>query len=163
MYSWLRFDVYSQVRQPYSRELAYLSPQIAVCSPSPVSSGSWIIFERSEVREWIHFFKVILSVLFHSWGISKTHKRHVVFTVCCCCCLVTKQRPTLCDPMDCSTPGFPALHSLPKLVQTHVHWVGDAIQPSHPLSSPSPPASNPSWHQSLFQRAGSSHQATKLL
>ena len=48
--------------------------------------------------------------------------------------------PTLCNPMDCSEPGFAIFHHLPELAQTHVHWVGDAIQPSHPLSSPSPPA-----------------------
>ena len=59
--------------------------------------------------------------------------------------------PTLCNPMNCSTPGLPVHHQLPELTQTHVHWVGDAIQPSHPLSSPSPPAPNPSQHQSLFQ------------
>ena len=58
---------------------------------------------------------------------------------------------TLCDPMDCSTPGFPAHHLLPELAQTHVHWVGGAIQPSHPLSSPLPPAFNVSQHQGLFQ------------
>jgi len=57
----------------------------------------------------------------------------------------------LCDPMDCSTPGFPVHHQLPKLAQTHVHWVSDAIQPSHPLSSPSPPALNLSQLQGLFQ------------
>ena len=54
-------------------------------------------------------------------------------------------------PMDCSTPGFPVHHQLPEFTQTHVHQVSDAIQPSHPLSSPSPPAPNPSQHQSLFQ------------
>ena len=58
---------------------------------------------------------------------------------------------TLCNPMDCSTPGFPVPHQLPQLVQTHVHQVGDAIQPSHPLSSPSPPTFNLFQHQSLFQ------------
>ena len=58
---------------------------------------------------------------------------------------------TLCDCMDCSTPGLPVHHQLLEFVQTHVHLVGDAIQPSHPLSSPSPPAPNPSQHQSLFQ------------
>ena len=51
----------------------------------------------------------------------------------CCCCSITQSCPTLCDPMDCRTPGFPVLHHLPELDQTHVHWVGDAIQPSHPL------------------------------
>ena len=59
--------------------------------------------------------------------------------------------PTLCDPMICSMPGLPVHHQLPKFTQTHVHQVGDAIQPSHPPSSPSPPAPNPSQHQSLFQ------------
>ena len=58
---------------------------------------------------------------------------------------------TLCNPMYCSTPGFSVHHQLPKLAQTHVHRVGDAIQPSHPLSSPSPPAPHPSQHQGLFQ------------
>ena len=59
--------------------------------------------------------------------------------------------PTLCDPMNCSTPGLPVHHQFPEFTQTHVHRVGDAIQPSHPLSSPFPPAPNPSQHQSLFQ------------
>ena len=58
---------------------------------------------------------------------------------------------TLCDPMNRSTPGFPVHHQLPEFIQSHVHRVGDAIQPSHPLSSPSPPAPNPSQHQGLFQ------------
>ena len=57
--------------------------------------------------------------------------------------------PTLCDPMDCSTPGFPVHHQLPEFAQTHVHRISDAIQPSHPLSSPSPPAFNLSQHQGL--------------
>ena len=61
---------------------------------------------------------------------------HEVF----CCCSVTKSCPTLPDPMDCSTPGFPVPHYLLEFAQVHVHWIGDAIQPSHPLSSPSPPA-----------------------
>ena len=64
---------------------------------------------------------------------------------------VAQAGPTRCDPMDCSTPGLPAHHQLPELAQTHIHRVRDAIQPSHPLSSPSPTAPNPSQHQSLFQ------------
>ena len=68
-----------------------------------------------------------------------------------CCCLVSQSCLTLCDPTNCSTPVFPALHHLPELAQTHVHQVGEAIQPSHPLSSPSPPALNLSQHQGLFQ------------
>ena len=69
--------------------------------------------------------------------------------------------PTLCDPMNCSTPGFPVHHQLPEFTQTHVHPVGDAIKPSHPRSSPSPPAPNPSQHQSLFQWVSSSHELPK--
>ena len=64
---------------------------------------------------------------------------------------VTQSYPTLCDPMNCSMPGLPVHHHLPEFTQTHVHRVRDAIHPSHPLSSPSPPAPNPSQHQSLFQ------------
>ena len=69
----------------------------------------------------------------------------------------------LCDPMDCSTQGFPVRHQLPELIQTYVHPVGDAIQPSHPLSSPSPPTFNPSQHQVLFKWVSSSHQVAKIL
>ena len=75
-----------------------------------------------------------------------------------CFCSVA-QCPTLCDPMDSSTPGFPVLHHLPELAQTHVHWVGDTIQPSHPLPSPFPPAVNLTQHQGLFQWVCSLHQA----
>ena len=70
---------------------------------------------------------------------------------------------TLCNPMDCSTTGFPVHCQLPELTQTHVHWVSDASQPSHPLSSPSPPAFNLSQHQGLFQWLNSSHQVAKVL
>jgi len=64
---------------------------------------------------------------------------------------VAQSCPTLCHPMNCSTPGLPVHHQLPESTQTHVHRVSDAIQPTHPLSSPSPPAPNPSQHQGLFQ------------
>ena len=76
---------------------------------------------------------------------------------------VAQSCPTLCDPMNHSTPGLPVHHQLPKFTQTHIHRVGDAIQPSHPLSSPSPPAPNPSQHQSLFQWVNSSHELAKEL
>ena len=71
--------------------------------------------------------------------------------------------PTLCDPVDCSTPGFPVHHQLLKPTQTRVHWVGNAIQPSCTLLSPSPPAFNLSQHQGLFQWISSSHQVAKVL
>ena len=71
---------------------------------------------------------------------------------------VTQSCLTLCDPMNRSMPGLPVYHQLPEFTQIHAHWVGDAIQPSHPLSSPSPPAPNPSQHQGLFQWVSSSHE-----
>ena len=77
--------------------------------------------------------------------------------------LVAQSCLTLCDPMNHSTPGLPVHHQLPEFTQTHVHRVGDAIQPSHPLSSPSPPALNLSQGQGLFQRVSSSHQVAKVL
>ena len=77
--------------------------------------------------------------------------------------LVAQWCPILWDPMDCSMPGLPVHHQLPKLHQTHIHRVGDAIQPFHPLSSPSPAAFYLSQHQGLFQWVGSSHQVAKVL
>ena len=70
---------------------------------------------------------------------------------------------TLCDLMNRNTPGLPVHHQLLEFTQTHVHRVGDTIQPSHPLSFPSPPAPNPSQHQSLFQRVNSLHEVAKVL
>ena len=70
---------------------------------------------------------------------------------------------TVCDPMDCSTPGLPVHHQIPELAQTQVRWVSDAIQPSHPLSSPSLPAFSLSQHQGLFQWVSSSHQEAKSI
>ena len=76
---------------------------------------------------------------------------------------VTQSCPTLWDPMNCSTPGLPVHHQLLEFTQTHVHWVSDLIQPSHPLLSPSPPAFNLSQHQGLFQGVNSLHQVAKGL
>ena len=80
-----------------------------------------------------------------------------------CCCSVSKSCLTLCNPVDCSTPGFPVLHYLLEFAQTHVLWVSDAIQPSHPLLPPSPPALDLSQHQGLFQLVSSSHQVARGL
>ena len=76
---------------------------------------------------------------------------------------VTQSCPTLWDPMNRSTPGLPVQHQFLEFTHTHVHRVSDAIQPSHPLSSPSPLAPNPSQHQSLFQWVNSSHEVAKVL
>ena len=79
------------------------------------------------------------------------------------CCSVAQSCPTLCDPADCSTPGFPVLHQLPEFAQIHVLGVDSAIQSSHPRSQPSPPALNLFQHQSLFQWVNSSHQVADIL
>ena len=76
---------------------------------------------------------------------------------------VAQSCPTLSDLMNHSTPGLPVHYQLPEFTQTHVHQAGDTIQPSHPLSSPSPPAPNPSQHQSLFQWTNILHQVAKVL
>ena len=76
----------------------------------------------------------------------------------CCCCSITKSNPSFCDPMNCSTPGSPILHYLPEFTQIHVHWVSDAIKPSHPLLPPSPLALNLSLH-----RGSALHQEAKVL
>ena len=103
---------------------------------------------------------IILSYFLTFWLKKKIHwtERGIIqFSSVTQLCL------TLCDPMDCSMPGFPVLHYLLELAQTQVHWVGGAIQPSHPLLSPSPPASNVSQHQGLFLWVSSSYQVAKVL
>ena len=95
--------------------------------------------------------------LYHTHSICPTSFILSVMSVQSQLCL------TLCNPMDCSTPGLPVHHQLLKFTQTHVHWVGDAIQPSHLLSSTSPPAFNLSQHQGLFRWVSSSHQMAKVL
>ena len=110
--------------------------------------------------------KKLLQVV-TSWD-SFTHKKtnityNLFNTVSVQFSSVTQSCLILCDPMNPSMPGLPVHHQLPEFTQTHVHWVGDAIQPSHPLSSPSPPAPNPSQHQSLFQWINSLHEVAKVL
>ena len=100
-----------------------------------------------------------MNKLLYSWieRINILNKTSVQFSS------VAQSCPTLCDPMNHSTPGLSVHHQLLELAQTHVHEVTDAIQPSHPLASPSPPALNLSQHQSLSQRVNSSHQVVKAL
>ena len=110
---------------------------------------------------WPFFFPTVIPV-HHPllpFDLKKAHDTHpsVQFSSVAQSCL------TLCDPMNCSTPGLPVHHQLLEFTQTHVHGFGDAIQPSHPLSSPSPPAPNPSQHQGLFQWVNPSHEVTKVL
>ena len=104
-------------------------------------------WHRPKVQRWKSKFWGFFRKM---WRCTRIHKY--------CCCLVPQSCLTLWDPMNCSMPGFPVLHYLPEFVQTHVHWVGDAIQSSHPLSSPSSLAHNLSQYQSLFQWVSSLHQ-----
>ena len=98
-----------------------------------------------------------------SWEVLRLSRRHGLWSPNqASCCSVAKSYPTLCVPMDCSTPGFSVLHCLLEFAPTHVHWVSDAIQPSHPQLSP-PPALNLSQHQGLFLWVSSSHQVAKVL
>ena len=102
-------------------------------------------------------YRICLFFLMDSeWVILAASKQWSVSSVAQLC-------PTLCDRMNHSTPVLPVHQQLLESTQTHVHWVGDAIQSSHPLSSPSPPALNLSQHQGLFQRVSSLHQVAKVL
>ena len=92
---------------------------------------------------------------YYFWNKTRLEIRSVQFS----CSVVS----TFCNPMNHSTPGFPVHHQLPEFTQTHVHWVGDAIQPYHPRRSPCPPAPNPFQHQGLFQWVNSSHEVAKVL
>ena len=91
------------------------------------------------------------TIFFSPLPVSLDNSSHLFYEFQFQFSLVAQSCPTLYDPMNRSTPGLPVRHQLPEFTQTHVHRVSDAIQPSYPLSSPSPPAPNPSQHQSLFQ------------
>ena len=111
---------------------------------------------------WISHVYVKLAIVYST---SQKFLCSLTFSVYILCFVVVQSlsRVWLCDPKGCSTPGSSVLHHLPEFAQTHIYWVGDAIQPSHPLSSPSPPALSFSQHQGLFQWAGSLHLVAKVL
>ena len=100
----------------------------------------WVCYEdNADFKKWVG--SVYFSILRKNLRVCQSVSQSV--------CSVAQSCPTLCNPMNRSTPGLPVHHQLPEFTQTHIHWVSDAIQPSHPLSSPSPPAPNPSQYQSL--------------
>ena len=105
---------------------------------------------------FVHFC-LFCTIAYPLLGITEQLSTHTISSSVVQSCLI------LFDPMNHSIPGLPVHHQLPESTQTHVHWVSDAIQPSHPLSSPSPPAPNPSQHQGLFKWVSSSHQVAKVL
>ena len=136
-------------------------PGPGIKSVSPAWAGQFLTTEPPR-GAWLFIYFICSSQ-------SQSPKR-LAFEISCfslsvlscmkdCCCSVDQLCPAFFDPMDCSMPGFPVLHHLLEVAQTHVHWVSDAIQPSHPLSSPSPPAFSLSQHQHLFQWVSSLHQS----
>ena len=161
------------------RTLSRFSRVRLFCNPMDCSPSSSSVHGISQVRilEWV----AISSSKWSSWPRYQTW----VFSISCIrrqvllplappakpvsrgqlvqFSSVAQSYPTLCDPMDCSTPGLPVHHQLPEFTQTHIHRVSDAIQPSHPLLSPSPPAFNLSQHQGLFQWVSSLNQVAKVL
>ena len=105
----------------------------------------------------------ILQELGESKDISDEEElREFIASNCVLVVVQTLSCVWICDPIECSTPVFPVLYYLSEFAQTHVHWVSDAIQPSHPLSSPSPPDLSLSQHQGLFQWVSCSHQVAKV-
>ena len=119
----------------------------------------WVAIPFSRASSWPRdqiWISGITGRFFTVWAPREAKEIYQIRSVAQSC-------PTLCDPMNRSTPGLPVHHQLLEFTQTHVHQVSDAIQPSHPLSFPSPPAPNPSQHQSLFQWVNSSHEVAKVL
>ena len=117
----------------------FLQARIMEWVAFPFSRGS------SQPRNWTRV-SCIAGRFFINWAMSEAFLNHLIYfclinikTYSLSIIVLTLSRLALCDPMDCSMPGFPVLHYLPKFAQTQVHWVRDAIQPSHPLSPPSPP------------------------
>ena len=121
---------------------------------TPSSSVLYYLPEFAQIHvHWVNYQTISSSVIPFSSSLQSSHQLSSGTQSCL----------TLCDPMNCSMPGLPVHHQLPESTQTHVHWVDDAIQTSHPLSSPSPPDLNLSQHQGLFQWINSLHQVAKVL
>ena len=127
--------------------LDILTNMILIISSAKLLKQTTDLEQLSNDRYWFIWESKDVDCVYGPWGTSSD----------------AQSCPNLCDPMDWSTPGLPVHHQLPEFTQTHVHWVSDAIQPSHPLSSPSLPAFNLSQHQDLFRWVGSSHQVAKVL
>ena len=135
---------------------------MSVCATilDPLSVGYHFLFFLSFS---ISFSSIFQFINFLPPWLFKVHLKYTKYIWLFCCCSVAQLFPTLCDPMDYSTPGFPVFHQFLEFAQTQVHWVGDAIQSSCPLLPASPPALNLSQHQGLFQWVGSSYQVAKVL
>ena len=170
IYYHLKYSLYSKVRL------------IVQSTVDPWISQGWVPTRYSKIRVWLWGWPLLSAapwtqpavghVRFHiPWRKSArkwcTQPTPAVLKALLCISpqlsSVAHLCLTLCDPVDCSTSGFPVHHQSQELAQTHVHQVGDAIQPSHPLSSPPPPTFSLSQHWGLFQGVSSSHQVAKVL
>ena len=133
-----------------------------VTSPRSVYSDLLCLFWRNPGSP--HGYQMVISpsqLQSHPlWEKSSNSRSRAPYPIACS---IAKLCPTFCDPIDCSTPDFPVFHYLLEIAHIHVHWVSDAIQPSHPLSSLFPPAFNLPQHQGLFQWIGSLHQVAEVL
>ena len=126
-----------------------------------IHAGKDWVYEITVNNFMYHTLRALNSPACHQDSLSRANTKSICFFICSCS--GAQLCPTLCNPMDCSMPSFPVHHQILGRSQAHVHWVGDAIQPSHPLLSPSPPAFNLSQHQGLFKSVSSLHLVAKLL
>ena len=124
---------------------------------------NWVTYTHTYTEYWVEFLVLYSRSLLIIYFIYSSVYMFSSVQFWTLCDRLNSLCPTLCDPMNRSTPGLPVHHQLPEFTQTHIHRVSDAIRPSHPLSSPSPPAPNPSQHQSLFQWVNTSHEVAKVL
>ena len=119
---------------------------------------AWLVF-----MDWVISYTLEWEGYSNYFGEVRIFRNLATAYSFCCCCSFAQSCLNLCDPMDCSTPGFSVLHHLLELAQAHVHWVGNAIQPSRPLSYLSPPAFYLPQHQGLFQAVNFLHHMAKVL
>ena len=159
-YGWLVFhcifyftiELKEQINTVNSHFLLMATESYKISALNKLILNSWISNLKKK-----NFFSDSIFVLQNRKWASEVFSDMAQFS------LAAQSCPTLCAPMDCSTPGLPVHHQLPEFTQTHVHRISDAIQSSHPLSSPSPPDFNLSQHQGLFQWVSSLHQVAKVL
>ena len=154
-------------RRPHPKESLCA---LYVCPTLQGDIGFMFVFDKwgegrkGPIPVWL-FWSLLLPFLGFSstWGTGLWSWSLLLLLLVILSSVVAQSCLTLFDPMNYSTPGLPVHHQLPEFTQIHVHQVGDAIQPSHPPSSPSPPAPSPSQHQGLFQWVNSSHEVAKVL
>ena len=168
---------------------SYLNLNLSLSPPSSISPKNSehlrekiCIFPNLTIKSMIYRYQILVSIQKRMLGfvffffrmlvfdiylppniLSNLIRTEAIITTSVQFSSVTQSCQTPCDSIKHSMPGLPVHHQLLGFTQTHVHWVGDAIQPSHPLSSPSPPAPSPSQHQGLFQWVNSSHEVAKVL